>query len=71
VPKYDKAVSDFAKQFGEEAVETALNAYVKARQRSKEYATERSEKNKKVTLLLQKAKDPAIAAKLRELGIQL
>lgn len=69
--KYDKVVSDFAKQFGEDAVETALGAYVKARQRSKEYAATRSEKSRKVTELLNKAKDPAIAAKLKELGINL
>lgn len=69
--KYDKALADFTKQFGEDAVETALAAYIKARQRSKEYAGMRAEKNKQLTVLLQKAKDPAVAAKLKELGIQL
>jgi len=69
--KFDKALSDFVKTFGEDSVETALRLYVSQRDRSKQYQAERKKKNAALTVLFDKAKDPAVAAKLRELGINL
>ena len=69
--KYDKALADFVKQYGEDSVETAFRAFINAKSRSKAYADGRKVKNKALSVLFEKAKDPAVAAKLRELGINL
>lgn len=67
--KYDKALADFVKVHGEDAVEQAFKAFLAAKDRSKKYAEGRKAKNAIVSKIAEKAKDPAVAAKLRELGI--
>lgn len=65
-------VTEFVAKYGEEALSTALNAYVTHRQRSKDYAEKSKAQRAAVREFVNKAKnDPAVKAKLAELGITL
>jgi len=68
---FDKQLHDFVAKFGEEAVPTALTAYVTARERSKAYAEKHKGDRAKYNAILSAAADPAIAAKLASLGIKI
>jgi hypothetical protein len=65
-------VNDFVAKYGEEALATALNAYVTHRQRSKDYAEKSKAQRAAIKEFVNKAKtDPEVKAKLAELGITL
>ena len=72
MPSYDQALKDFVAQFGEDAVESALDTYATHRDRSKKAAAKaRAQKQALGNLIVASRSNPQLAETLRKAGVQL